>query len=64
LFYQGKQAIATLAIARRLPVCVWVKELVADGALVSYGVDQRAIARRVPVYVDRILKGESPRRCP
>jgi hypothetical protein len=44
LFYQGKARIARLAIARRLPTCVWVRELVEDGALVSYGVDQRAIA--------------------
>ena len=34
------------------------------GALVSYGVDQRAIARRVAVYVDRILKGEKPADMP
>jgi putative tryptophan/tyrosine transport system substrate-binding protein len=30
------------------------------GTLLSYGADQRAIARRVPYYVDRILRGESP----
>jgi len=64
LFYQGKARIAKLAIGRRLPTCVWVKELVDDGALVSYGVDQRAIARRVAVYVDRILKGEKPADLP
>ena len=52
LFYQGKAQIGKLAMARRLPTCVWVKELVDDGALVSYGVDQRGIARRVAVYVD------------
>lgn len=64
LFYQAKERIARLAIARRLPTCVWVRELVEDGALVSYGVDQRAIARRVAVYVDRILKGEKPADMP
>ena len=64
LFYQGKRRVADLAIARRLPMCVWVKELVDDGALLSYGVDQRAIARRVPVLVDRILKGEKPAEIP
>jgi ABC transporter substrate binding protein len=31
---------------------------------VSYGVDQRGIARRVAVYVDRILKGEKPADMP
>ena len=35
-----------------------------SGALVSYGVDQRGIARRVAVYVDRILKGEKPADMP
>ena len=34
------------------------------GALVSYGADQRLIARRVAVYVDRILKGERPAEMP
>ena len=64
LFYQGKDRIAKLAIARRLPTCVWVRELVDSGALVSFGVDQRAISRRVAVYVDRILKGERPADMP
>jgi putative tryptophan/tyrosine transport system substrate-binding protein len=64
LFYQAKETIAKLALAHRLPTCVWVRELVDAGALVSYGVDQRAIARRVAVYVDRILKGEKPAEMP
>jgi len=64
LFYQGKERIAKLAAARRLPTCVWVRELVEAGAFMSYGVDQRAIARRVAVYVDRILKGEKPAGMP
>jgi putative tryptophan/tyrosine transport system substrate-binding protein len=58
LFYLGKERIAQLALARRLPTCVWVKEVLESGTLVSYGADQRAIARRVANYVDRILKGE------
>jgi putative ABC transport system substrate-binding protein len=58
LFYLGKELIAKLALARRLPTCVWVKEVLESGALISYGADQRAIARRVAYYVDRILKGE------
>jgi len=64
LFYQGKERIARLALARRLPTCVWVREILEAGALVSYGADQRAIARRVAVYVDRILKGEKPADMP
>ena len=64
LFYQGKETIAKLALARRLPTCVWNRELAETGALVSYGTDQRAIARRVAYYVDRILKGEKPADIP
>jgi putative tryptophan/tyrosine transport system substrate-binding protein len=64
LFYQGKEMIAKLAMSGRLPTCVWVKEMVAVGALMSYGTDQCAIARRVPVYVDKILKGARPSELP
>jgi putative ABC transport system substrate-binding protein len=41
-----------------------VREVLEAGALLSYGPDQRAIARRVAVYVDRILKGEKPADMP
>ena len=64
LSYVGKEAIAELATARRLPTCLWVREDVEAGALVSYGTDQRAIARRTAGYVDRILKGEKPAHIP
>ena len=30
----------------------------------SYGADQHAIARRVPVYVEKILKGATPAELP
>jgi len=64
LFYQGKEMIAKLELAHHLPTCVWVKEVVEAGVLMSYGTDQRAIARRVAGYVDRILKGEKPAEMP
>src|SRR6516164_5490069 len=64
LFYVGKEAIAKLALARRLPTCMWAREGVEAGALVSYGTDQRAIARRTAGYVDRILKDEKPADIP
>jgi ABC-type uncharacterized transport system substrate-binding protein len=64
LLYQGKARIAKLALARRLPTCVRVRELLEAGALVSYGADQRAISRRVAVYVDRILNGGPPADMP
>ena len=60
LFYQAKERIGKLAIVGRLPTCTWVRELTEAGGLLSYGADQRGIARKVAVYVDRILKGERP----
>jgi putative tryptophan/tyrosine transport system substrate-binding protein len=64
LFYVGKERIAQLALARKLPSCGYVKEVLDAGALISYGADQRLIARRTASYVDRILKGERPADMP
>jgi putative tryptophan/tyrosine transport system substrate-binding protein len=64
LFYVGKKKIAELALARKLPCCGYVKEVLDAGALISYGADQRLIARRTAYYVDRILKGEKPAEMP
>ena len=35
-------------------------EIVRDGGLVSYGVDQVDIWRRAAAYIDRILRGAKP----
>jgi putative tryptophan/tyrosine transport system substrate-binding protein len=64
LFYKVKDRLVRSAIARRLPTCVWTKEVTEAGALFSYGTDQQAIARKVALYVDRILKGEKPSDMP
>jgi hypothetical protein len=36
LFFQGKHVIAKLALERRLPSCVYVRELVEAGGLIAY----------------------------
>jgi putative ABC transport system substrate-binding protein len=64
LFFVGRKQIAELALARKLPVCGYVKEVLEAGLLISYGADQRLIARRTAYYVDRILKGEKPADMP
>jgi putative ABC transport system substrate-binding protein len=64
LFYVGRAKIAALGLARKLPTCGYVREVLEAGILLSYGADQRAIARRTAYYVDRILKGEKPADMP
>ena len=58
--FQGRELMARLAVARRLPLCAHSKEVFEAGALMAYGADNVAIIRRAPVYVDRILKGAKP----
>jgi ABC-type uncharacterized transport system substrate-binding protein len=64
LFFQGRAIVARLALSRRLPTCVYSRETLEAGALMSYGPDQRAIFRRAATYVDKILKGAKPAELP
>jgi putative ABC transport system substrate-binding protein len=64
LFFQGRAVVARLALTRRLATCVYSRETLEAGALMSYGPDQRAIFRRAAVYVDKILKGAKPTELP
>jgi putative ABC transport system substrate-binding protein len=60
LAYQQRAYVATMTLARRLPLAVWSRETFEAGALLSYGADQVAMCRRGPVFVDKILKGAKP----
>jgi putative ABC transport system substrate-binding protein len=62
--YQGREAIAKLALLNRLALCAFSKETFEPGALMSYGTDQLAICRRAATYVDKILKGTPPSEIP
>jgi putative ABC transport system substrate-binding protein len=64
LFYQGRERLAQLATARRLPFVVHSREMLDARALMSYGPDLRAIFRRSATYVHKILKGEKPADLP
>ena len=55
-------AVPRARLRRRIarPYRYWV----GDGGLVSYGIDQIDLYRRVPTYIDRILKGAKPAELP
>jgi ABC-type uncharacterized transport system substrate-binding protein len=56
--------VAELAIRFRLPTIAAFRNVVASGALASYGIDVPGIHRRAAEYTDRILKGEKPADLP
>lgn len=53
------KTVAELATARRIPTMLWGGQADAGG-LMSYGTSYTSTYPRVPVYVDRILKGAKP----
>ena len=58
------ERIGALAIRLRIPSISANKALMEQGLLMSYGADPRDGARRIPGYVDRILKGAKPADMP
>ena len=58
------EQIGELAIRLRIPSITQLKALVELGLLMSYGADIRDIQRRIPSFVDRILKGAKPADMP
>ena len=58
------ERIGALAIKLRIPSITQAKALVERGLLISYGADYRDVERRIPGYVDRILKGVKPADMP
>jgi putative tryptophan/tyrosine transport system substrate-binding protein len=56
--------ITSLAAQHRLPTIYPYRFMVTAGGLVSYGIDGADLWRRVPTYVDRILKGAKPADLP
>ena len=56
--------IIALAAQHRLPAMYPDRWVIEAGGLMAYAVDELEIARRVAVYVDRILKGAKPGELP
>jgi putative ABC transport system substrate-binding protein len=61
---QHRDTIVSLAARHRLASIHANKYHVANGALMSYGVDPVDLFRRAGEYVDRILRGEKPADLP
>jgi putative ABC transport system substrate-binding protein len=56
--------ISDLAVRLRIPSITINKQFAERGLLMAYGAEIRDIQRRVPAYVDRILKGAKPADLP
>jgi len=56
--------IVTLAERFRLPAVYPYRYYVAQGGLLSYGIDSADLFRRAAAYVDRILRGENAAELP
>jgi putative ABC transport system substrate-binding protein len=62
-FYR-RDVIIALATQHRLPAVYSLRGFVAEGGLISYGIDLSDLFRRAAGYVDRILRGEKPSDLP
>jgi ABC-type uncharacterized transport system substrate-binding protein len=61
---QHRGLIIALAARHRLPSVSPFSFYVADGGLMSYGIDQVEMFRQAASYVDRILRGAKPADLP
>jgi ABC transporter substrate binding protein len=59
-----RDLIITLAARHKLPAVYWQRYFVADGGLISYGLNIIDQYWQAGGYVDRILKGEKPADLP
>ena len=58
--YGHREEIGRLAAASGMPGSCGHGELVEQGCLMSYSPDNNELARRLSVYVDKVLKGTKP----
>jgi putative tryptophan/tyrosine transport system substrate-binding protein len=55
-----RKLVIELAARYRLPATYSLRPYAADGGLLSYGINTDEQYRQATLYIDRILKGESP----
>jgi putative tryptophan/tyrosine transport system substrate-binding protein len=60
----SRQLIIAMASRRRLPAAYAYRFFVAEGGLISYGIDIDEQYRQAASYVNRILRGEKPAHLP
>jgi putative ABC transport system substrate-binding protein len=59
-----RDTILAAAALHRLPAVYFARSFAAAGGLMSYGIDYADLFVRAAAYIDRILKGASPRDLP
>ena len=55
---------AELALQYRIPAVSFVRAIVEEGALMTFGVVEADVYRRVAVFADKVLKGAKPTDLP
>ena len=60
----AKNTIADFTVKHRLPAISMFRSFAEAGGLMSYGPNQPEYYKRVPVYIDKILKGAKPADLP
>ena len=64
LVFMNLKRITDFALKHRLPTASYVRDLVDEGGLMSYGPNFGDLMRRAVSYVDKIFKGARPADLP
>jgi putative ABC transport system substrate-binding protein len=63
-FSRDRMPILVLAERYRLPTIYDLREMAAEGGLMSYGPGVSTLSQRLAAYIDRIFKGAHPAELP
>jgi putative ABC transport system substrate-binding protein len=64
MLFDARTRLAKLAADARLPTMTQTREFVVAGALMSYAPDRTEISTRMVYFIDRLLRGATPRDLP